>query len=537
MLGPGLVLAVLLVFCAGAEARTIYTIAGGGHLPPPRVGDPPVPATAVEFDNIGAAELNAGRLLLGGTGRGLRFGTFVLDERGWLRAVRSPRPAGRRGLLGSDRFGTEYFSFNGAPPGLELRRGGGPYERFAPLNASNDALVHPDGGVLMAENRRVLHYLPDGSVRPVAGTGARGSSPDGVLATQARFQYLTDLEFAPDGALLVTDRNDNRIREVDPQNGRLSTVAGTGEPGFAGDGGWATEALVDWPTFVKLGRHGGFAIAQTGDSGVGVRRVSRFGTIHTVAGGAEDRWLGRGMQLLSGDGENARSGALYDVGQPLLITHRDEYVIADWDLIRFVSSPRTRRLALALRTVVPERRRVSFALSTPARLRLEVVGEGRKLVLRRSSGAGLGFFRLPRGLPPGGYRVELTARTDDGSVGVREVPVITHGTLPVRLAVSALHANEAETPLIEPDGIVQRRYSLLGRATGCRRFSPLRVDCQFVDRIAQTCEIWAARLDRRGQIWVGSYNCTKRGIERHPQGLKSGWIDEPLWMLGPGPTY
>jgi hypothetical protein len=56
MLGPGLVLAVLLVFCAGAEARTIYTIAGGGHLPPPRVGDPPVPATAVEFENVGAVD-------------------------------------------------------------------------------------------------------------------------------------------------------------------------------------------------------------------------------------------------------------------------------------------------------------------------------------------------------------------------------------------------------------------------------------------------------------------------------------------------
>ena len=537
MLGPGLVLAVLLGFCAGAEARTIYTIAGGGHLPPPRVGDPPVPATAVEFDYVSAVELDGGRLLLRGTGANFRAGTFVLDERGWLRAVRAARFPGQRRLLGSDRFGTEYFWFSGPASGLELRRGGDPYERFASLSGFVDALVHPDGGVLVIENRRVLHYLPDGSVRPVAGTGERGSSPDGIPATQARFRVPADVELAPDGALLITDRNDNRVRRVDPHNGTLSTVVGTGEPGSSGDGGPASEARVDWPTFLTFGRYGGFALAETGDSGVRVRRVSRFGTIHTVAGGGQLAGGGRGTQLFTADGGNARKGALYDISQPVLITGRDEYLIQDWDLIRFVTSRRTRRLALAFRTVLPARRRVSFTLSVPARLRLEVVGEGLRDVLTRSSGAGLGFFRLPAGLPPGGYRLELTARTDDGAVAVREVPVITRRRLPVPLAVSALHANEAETPLITPRGIIKRRYSLLGRATGCRRFGARRVDCKFVDRIAETCEMWAARLDRRGHIRVGPYNCTERGFERHPQGTKPGWPDEPLWMLGPGPTY
>jgi hypothetical protein len=47
----------------------------------------------------------------------------------------------------------------------------------------------------------------------------------------------------------------------------------------------------------------------------------------------------------------------------------------------------------------------------------------------------------------------------------------------------------------------------------------------------------AARLDRRGQIWFGPYNCSERGLERRPQGSEADWLDEPLWMLGPGPTY
>ena len=34
-----------------------------------------------------------------------------------------------------------------------------------------------------------------------------------------------------------------------------------------------------------------------------------------------------------------------------------------------------------------------------------------------------------------------------------------------------------------------------------------------------------------------TYRCTARGFERRPRGLEAGWIDEPLWMLGPGPTY
>jgi hypothetical protein len=521
MLGPGLVLAVLLVLCAGAEARTIYTIAGGGHLPPPRAGDPPVPATAVEFDSVGIIELDGGRLLLRGTGPNFRVGTFVLDERGWLRAVRLPRSSGKRSLIGTDRFGTEHFSFFGTPPGLELRRPGGPYVRFSgPPEFSVDQLVHPDGGVLISENQWVRRYLPDGSVRPVAGTGARGSSPDGVVATHARFRYVTDLAFGPDRALLLIDRNDHRIRRVDPHDGTLSTVVGTGEPGGSGDGGPASEARVDWPTFVKFGRYGGFALAETGFSATRVRRVSRFGTIHTVAGGTAWRAGGLGLQLLAADGGDARKGALYDISQPLLITGRDEYMIGDGELIRFVTLRRTRRLALALRTVVPERRRVSYSLSRPARLRLQVVGEGRMEVRTRSAGAGLGFFRLPAGLPAGGYRIKLTAHNDDGAVAVREAPVLTRRRLPVPLAVSALHANEAETPLFKAGGIVKRRYSLLGRATGCRRFGPRRVDCEFVDRITETCEIWAARLDRQGQIWVGFYGCSERGFQRRPQRRK-----------------
>jgi hypothetical protein len=271
-----------------------------------------VPATAVEFDSVGIIELDGGRLLLRGTGPNFRVGTFALDERGWLRALRAPRSPSKRSLIGSDRFGTEYFSFFGTPPGLELRRPGGPYERFSPPpEFSTDRLVHPDGGVLIAENQWVRHYLPDGSVRPVAGTGARGGSPDGVPATQARFRYVTDLAFAPDGALLLIDRNDNRIRRVDPHDGTLSTVVGTGEPGGSGDGGPASAARVDWPTFVTFGRYGGFALAETGFSAIRVRRVSRFGTIHTVAGGAPARGGGLRLQLLAADGGAARKGALY----------------------------------------------------------------------------------------------------------------------------------------------------------------------------------------------------------------------------------
>ena len=202
-----------------------------------------------------------------------------------VRAIPTPSVPTPSGMsqIGVDRFGTEYLFSRFCR--LVLRRPGGSYEAFAPLCSATDMLVHPDGGVLVAEGQRVVRYMPDGSVIRVAGTGRRGHSADGGPADQAPLRYPTDLAWAADGGLLIADRNDDRVRRVDPLDGTISTLAGSGEHGFGGDGGPATAAPLDWPARLVVGRHGGFAIVEQGYPRPRVRRVGGGGTIHTVAGG------------------------------------------------------------------------------------------------------------------------------------------------------------------------------------------------------------------------------------------------------------
>jgi hypothetical protein len=522
---------ILAVLCATAEARTIYTIAGGGALPPPRLGAPAVPATAIALeDQASLSATPGGDLMIESGARRL-----LLDRRGMVRAV--PRARGPT-VLGADRSGIEYFT-DGAR--LLLRRPGERSQAFASLqnlpSGITDWLVDPEGGVLVATESSVLRVMPNGSTIRIAGTRRPGHSEDGGPANQASLRYPTDLAWGADGNLLIADRNDNRVRRVDRQDGTISTVAGTGEAGFGGDGGEATRAPLDGPTWLTAGPHGGVAIAESFGRNR-IRRVSRRGIIYTVAGGGLGGYSGRGASMSNGDGENARKGSLYWPEAPV-ITPSDEYIFADDDLIRFATSPKTTRLALALRTALPGRRRVSYALSAPARLRLVMRGEGRRLVRTTQAPSGLGYFRLPRGMPTGGYHVTLTATAADGVRAVREAGMITARRLSRRLAAAAIQAEDDGRPLITPVGTrdVIRRAENIVRPSRCHRFGPRHVDCVFeLEPIGRNeCdELHSVRLDRRGQIYIGVYNCV--GFRRRPPWSQEGALrPTPMFMLGPGP--
>lgn len=133
-------------------------------------------------------------------------------------------------------------------------------------------------------NQRVRRWDPStGMIETIAGSGDQGSSPGGTPAIEASFTYFGAMQIAPDGDLLFTSL-DQRILSIDAATGRLDVVAGTGEAGFAGDGGPATEARLETPY--------GLVRASNGDlyfSDAGNRRVrvidARTGTIRTLAGG------------------------------------------------------------------------------------------------------------------------------------------------------------------------------------------------------------------------------------------------------------
>src|SRR5439155_14129668 len=160
---------------------------------------------------------------------------------------------------------------------------GGPATR-AQLAAPHGVASLPDGGFLIADtvNNRIRRVSADGTITAVAGTGTPGFAGDGSPATQAELAQPAGIAVTADGGMLIALAA--RIRRVAP-DGTISTVAGTGLPGYSGDGGPATSAQLRNPHNVFALPDGGFVIADTFNNRV--RRVSPDGTIMTIAGNGE----------------------------------------------------------------------------------------------------------------------------------------------------------------------------------------------------------------------------------------------------------
>ena len=153
--------------------------------------------------------------------------------------------------------------------------------------------VAPDGSLYVSDfnAHRVYHIGTDGSVAVAAGTGTGGFSGDGGAAISANLAGPRGLAVAPDGTLYIADPNVHRIRRVGT-DGIITTVAGTGVAGFAGDGGLATQAKLADPIGVALTPDGALYISDEGNHRV--RRVGTDGIITTAAGIAQFGFGGDG---------------------------------------------------------------------------------------------------------------------------------------------------------------------------------------------------------------------------------------------------
>lgn len=121
-------------------------------------------------------------------------------------------------------------------------------------------LFDPQGRLFFADagNSIIRRIDTDGVVHrvagiaPVDGQPQRGYSGDGGPATEALLNNPVDLALAEDGSLYFTDVYNHCVRMIDPE-GTISTVVGEcGRPGFSGDGGPATAALLKRPYGVEL---------------------------------------------------------------------------------------------------------------------------------------------------------------------------------------------------------------------------------------------------------------------------------------------
>ena len=143
--------------------------------------------------------------------------------------------------------------------------------------------VDGSGNLYVADlsNHRIRRIDAEGVITTIGGTGERGFGGDGGPATEAQFNFPTGLAVDGSGNLYVADTGNTRIRRIDAE-GVITTIAGTGERGFGGDGGPATEAQFAWPTGLALDGSGNLYVADSGDNRV--RRIDAEGVITTFAG-------------------------------------------------------------------------------------------------------------------------------------------------------------------------------------------------------------------------------------------------------------
>ncbi|HUP70393.1 MAG TPA: DUF6531 domain-containing protein [Acidimicrobiales bacterium] len=172
----------------------------------------------------------------------------------------------------------------------------------ARLNLPGGIVLDGAGNLYIADNgnNRVRKVAANGIITTLAGTGVAGSSGDGGPATSAQLSGPTGVEIDRAGNLFVSEYGGHRIRKL-AANGIITTVAGNGIAGFAGDGGAATSAQLFSPAGIELDYPGNLYIADFNNGRV--RKVATNGVITTVAG--------NGTAGFGGDGGPATSASVW----------------------------------------------------------------------------------------------------------------------------------------------------------------------------------------------------------------------------------
>ncbi len=153
----------------------------------------------------------------------------------------------------------------------------------ATLNQPNGIAVDNSGNLYISDtnNHRIRKVNAAGVITTIAGTGIGGFAGDGGLATQAQCNTPVGITLDHAGNLLIADAGNHRIRKVNLGSGLITTIAGNGY-GSGGDGGQATAAQLNFPTGVALDQAGSLYISDTLNQQV--RKVSATGIITRFAG-------------------------------------------------------------------------------------------------------------------------------------------------------------------------------------------------------------------------------------------------------------
>lgn len=148
----------------------------------------------------------------------------------------------------------------------------------------------------------------------LAGSGKPNNNGDHGQALEINIGDPFGVEYGPDDALYITEVRHHRVRRLDPKTGELTTVAGTGEVGYSGDGGPATKAKLNEPYEVRFDDAGNMFFVEMKNHLV--RRVdAKTGIISTVAGTGEVGFAGDGGPAIKAKFNQPHSIALDGKGR------------------------------------------------------------------------------------------------------------------------------------------------------------------------------------------------------------------------------
>ena len=221
---------------------TISTIAGTGEEGFSGDNGPAVRA-ALDFPR-GVAADGAGNL-------------YIADT--WNHRIRRVDPSGIiTTIAGSGETRSEVGNLGGGFSG-----DGGPAVQ-AQLKNPRGVAVDGTGNLYIADsnNHRIRRVDPSGTISTIAGIGGPGFGGDNVPAVSARLDSPEGVAVDSAGNLYIADGDNHRIRRVDP-SGTITTIAGTGKPGFSGDKGPAVRARLFLPQGLAVDAAGNLYVADT----------------------------------------------------------------------------------------------------------------------------------------------------------------------------------------------------------------------------------------------------------------------------------
>jgi sugar lactone lactonase YvrE len=166
---------------------------------------------------------------------------------------------------------------------------GSPGHSDREVNNPYGLVIGPDRGLYFCDldNQRIRRFdFRTRRTTTVAGNGRRGYMGDGGLATAASLNMPHEIRFDAHANMYIAERDNHVVRKVDMKKGVISTLAGTGAPGFSGDGGPAAAAQLRQPHSIAVTPGGQLLICDIGNHRI--RRVDLgLGTIETYGGTGE----------------------------------------------------------------------------------------------------------------------------------------------------------------------------------------------------------------------------------------------------------